>query len=650
MLEGMTRRGFVAGATVVGAAALCGGRGMLALANGAEGASFKPGSYTATRQGAHSDITVSVAVGEDGSVESVEVVENDDTGYISAYAVDLVSREIVENQTTDVNVASGATMSSLAIIGCVEDCLEQAGAPALVGEQPAPQRLEGQDAFCDVLVVGGGTAGILAACAAATEGKAGTDSGLSVMLVEQLPFLGGSFIVSGAGIFSIYGDPQHESGEFDTIQEDDFVRYMTERSQNDPLGCLNNGLQHACYQAMFPSQTLMIDLGAPFSNSKMDIVDAMAIKGEGYSDNAFANLKFLDDDGNVIPEYAKPIADTVGKGFVKIVDKLPNVEVRCGVEATGFVVEDGAVTGVDVVERDQVANTEKSYRIMARKVVVAPGSPNLNPSFLKEHGFDLFDAFTFCEAGSTGKVPEMLQDAGVDIDVIGNGGMCYNATGPEYAMEDGLALGGNCGCPIVNFDGKRYYDESGTAPFDTGRPTVQQRDNSAFIIADSSDTSYLMTTEPMFSYSYEGMTAGDYAVKRGWAEKADTLEELADKVGVPVDALSQTVRAFNAAAAGEREDEMGSDSSLMHPVLEAPFFAVKIHACRTEPYIGLRTVPGSTQIATSNGGTVGNLYGAGTLIGPNLFYVNYFQFCGGLTTALATGYLAGCEARESLGA
>lgn len=41
----------------------------------------------------------------------------------------------------------------------------------------------------------------------------------------------------------------------------------------------------------------------------MDWVDPMALQGEGYSDNAFVSLKFLDADGNPIPENSGPVAD-----------------------------------------------------------------------------------------------------------------------------------------------------------------------------------------------------------------------------------------------------------------------------------------------------------------------------------------------------
>lgn len=649
----LSRRAFLAGSLVVAGAAALGARTEQAGAEQADGTAitFTPGSYEATEQGHAFDVTVRVAFTEH-EVESVEVVENAEAEFFSSYAIELLASDVVKYQTPEVDVCSGASETSRGILACVQSCFDQAGAAVEGGgdlpEKPAPEQLAGEDAECDVLVIGAGAAGILAALSAATaDGTASTDSGLSVMVVEQLPFAGGSFVVSGAGMFSIYGDPQHEAGEFDTIDEDAFVRYLTARSEDDYLGCISEDLQRVCYRSIFPAETLMIDCGAPFSYSQMSVVDAMALQGEGWSDNAFANLAFLDEDGNRIAENSGPIADIVGKGFVSILGAKGNVELRTSTEAVSFIVEDGAVAGVNVVATDQAANTQTSYAIRAKKVVCATGSPNLNYDFLQEHGFDLIEANIFSGAGSTGRVPGMLEEAGLKPVVIGNGGMCYNGTGPEFGMEDGIALGA-AGLPFLNKEGKRYFDEGATQPFDTGRFTAGQTDNTTYAIADSG-ANYLMGNEPMYYDGNDGKVLAEYAVERGWAVKADTLEELMGMIDIDAEAALATLEKFNAAAAGETQDELGCSPETMISVTVPPFYAVTIHAVRAEPYIGLKVAEGgSTQIADASGQPIPNLYGAGTLVGPNLFYHRYFQYCGGLTTALAVGYAAGAEARDAI--
>ena len=127
-------------------------------------------------------------------------------------------------------------MTSMAIVNAVQDCLDQAGATLEDVAKPEATQVDHADEQVDVLVVGAGTAGIMAALAAATiDGKPNTASDLSVLLIEQLPFAGGSFIVSGAGMATLYGDPLHEAGEYTTVDENMYVDYCKFRSNNDDL-------------------------------------------------------------------------------------------------------------------------------------------------------------------------------------------------------------------------------------------------------------------------------------------------------------------------------------------------------------------------------------------------------------------------------
>lgn len=650
MGRNLSRRQFLTSSLVIGAAVAVPGLGGCTpkLSETGEDASlvFTSGTYQASAEGHTFPITVELTVSEN-AIEKLEVVENGDTEYISTYAIELLTDDILEYQSLEVDTCTGATLTSMAILQATQACFDQAGAKVkAASSKPSPEQVVGEDVECDVLVIGTGPAGSLAACAAATkDGSATSSSGLKVMVLEQLPYAGGSLVVSGAGIFSIYGDPQHLAGEYDTLSEDAFVRYLKERSLDDPLGCLDEPFQRKCYQSIYPAETLMIDLGAPFSYSEMHIVDPMAHEGEGYSDNAFANLAFLDEKGNVIAENSGPIADIVGKNFPKILGAKDNIELRLSTEAVSFIVEGGEVVGVNALTRDQAANTETTYAIRAKKVIVAPGAPNLNREFLEKHDFDLIDAIPWCGAGSTGKIPDMLEDAGFVPSIIGNGAMCYNGTGPQFAFEDGLPV--LYTFPFVNKEGKRYFNESDTFVTDTGRQTTPQPDNTGYAIIDSIE-SYVTGTEPMYWDGNDGKVLIEYAVERGLATKADTIEELADTIDVPKDVFLDTIARYKAAVAGEQEDEMGANAASMSKLETPPYYAMTVHAYRTEPYIGIQVESGTTKLLTEDGHVIPNVHGCGTLVGPNLFYHRYFQWCGGLTTALATGYLAGSEARDAI--
>lgn len=86
---------------------------------------LKDGIYTGTADAYRGTMTVSVTVSS-GTVTSIEILStNDDYEYYSR-AEQGVSAEIVENQTLDIDVVSGATYSSQGIINAVNNALSNA--------------------------------------------------------------------------------------------------------------------------------------------------------------------------------------------------------------------------------------------------------------------------------------------------------------------------------------------------------------------------------------------------------------------------------------------------------------------------------------------------------------------------------------------
>ena len=92
-------------------------------------AAFAPGTYTASAPGKKGPVTVEVRMSEN-AIESVEIVEFEDTERISAPARERVPQQIVELQSLNVDTVAGATLTSMAIIEGVADCVNQANGDA----------------------------------------------------------------------------------------------------------------------------------------------------------------------------------------------------------------------------------------------------------------------------------------------------------------------------------------------------------------------------------------------------------------------------------------------------------------------------------------------------------------------------------------
>ena len=148
---------------------------------------YTPGTYQASATGMNGLVNVSVTFDET-SITEIVIGENVETISISKPALTRVPQDIVEYQTLNVDLASGATISSNAVITAVADAVTQAGGDAAaLKAAPKPDKGIQEDATLttDIVVVGSGLTGVSAALEAANQGK-------NVILIEKMEAYGGS--------------------------------------------------------------------------------------------------------------------------------------------------------------------------------------------------------------------------------------------------------------------------------------------------------------------------------------------------------------------------------------------------------------------------------------------------------------------------
>ena len=94
---------------------------------------------------------------------------------------------------------------------------------------------------------------------------------------------------------------------------------------------------------------------------------------------------------------------------------------------------------------------------------------------------------------------------------------------------------------------------------------------------------------------------------------ANTFEELAQKMGVPVDAFVNTVTSYNDNIANGVDDPMGRTKSL-NPLEKAPYYALPVapgvHHCMG----GLR-VNAAAEVLDADGNAIPGLFAAGEVTG-----------------------------------
>lgn len=257
----------VSGATLTSNAAREGAAKAIAAARGErmEAAALTPGTYTATKEGYQKEhVTVSVTV-DANSITDVQIVEvTDHPSTITDAPCRQIPAAILVNQTYNVDGVTGATFTSNAIRNAVRDCLEQAGgSEAFSGAVEKVSLTQGEDVHTDILVVGGGAAGMVAAAEAYSGNNVDEVSGLKVMLIEKAGFLGGSTSVSG-GCFYTYED---ESGVYDEAWCQNVVREEIEHLAGDKQENFNEALLYGETGVMARTLQLLNHAYATFTDT-----------------------------------------------------------------------------------------------------------------------------------------------------------------------------------------------------------------------------------------------------------------------------------------------------------------------------------------------------------------------------------------------
>ncbi len=160
---------------------------------------FVPGEYEGTAAGYNGDVTLKVTFGET-TIENIEVVSSKETEHVGDVAFEPMFENIKAFTSTGVDVVSGATFTSRAVLNAVNDAAEKAGCDkAALTKGAVPFAYEAKDAIeetYDVVVVGAGGAGMAAAAQAAQDGN-------TVLVIEKNAEVGGNTLVSGGQYQSV---------------------------------------------------------------------------------------------------------------------------------------------------------------------------------------------------------------------------------------------------------------------------------------------------------------------------------------------------------------------------------------------------------------------------------------------------------------
>lgn len=559
--------------------------------------SLTPGVYTSTQSGFLGEVTVSVEVDEKAILSVVVDEVTDYPAHLVKAPVEQLPEEIVLNQSYNVDVVSGATFTSMAIKNAVKDCLTQAGNSDSFNQKIEKEEIEITDEEVDVLVVGGGGAGVLAALSAIE------NSDFNVMLIEKEGFLGGTTALS-QGMAISYLDSE---GLYDEAWNQNAYqkhKVVLESYGNDNL---NEELLHSYIDAIPTTLQILEDFGITMSQ--------------------FANRDLIVFDG----PYSEQLNGTslwYSANFGEYVNNHlseTNVDVVLNTAAKSLIVdENGAVIGV------QAVRNEKEYTIYAKKVILATGGFANNQALIEEYAPMAKGTYAFCSAGSDGDGFIMAKEIGaahtgnsmlgtLGQDVIH--GIYSKIAHTQYSNSNVLN---------INQDGVRFCAET-TYPYGKYDEVVQQEGQLIWGIVDSDNPSYTV----LESY-----------VDNELVFKANTIEELANLIKVDSSTLSDTVALYNTYYDQGVDADFNVSADKMDRIDSGTYYAFVLKPFALTSMVGLE-VDGDCQVKNTNGELIENLYAAGDMVMGGNFGTHYVGG-NGVGTALYTGTISGKAAKEAL--
>jgi flavocytochrome c len=300
----------------------------------------------------------------------------------------------------------------------------------------------------------------------------------------------------------------------------------------------------------------------------------------------------------------------------------------------------GRVTGVEL--RDRMNET----RVRAHGgVVLATGGFARSPERLAAIDRRFIGMAATTGVGHTGDALRMAEPLGAffrDMEYV-KPSYELHVTG-DSATE--ICLVFYLGAIIVNREGRRFVNES--IPYkDIGMASIDQTDGVGFMVFDQKifDRAVENTRNASSAIPPENVVSGLDESRIRLLVKADTIEELADRMHVPRPELTETVDRYNGFVAAGTDPEFGRthlSANIGVPVkIETPpFYAYEAKSHFLATYAGL-AVDDSMRVLTPAGHIPG-LFAAGEAIGG--FHGASYHSGAAVGQALVFGRIAGREA------
>ena len=546
---------------------------------------YKAGTYSSKAAGIGGDVIVTMTF-DTNKITDVVIDASHETPGIGQKAAVELKKALLAGQSAQVDSVSGASITSGAVRKAAAKCIAQAKGEIpieVVTKETAKEEDSGdwlgkapeiaekdiaKTVTTDILVIGCGTGGMFAvASAAENDGK--------VIGIDRFS--------TGTGIRGDLGaiDSRYQKQAGTKIDKFDYIAMATRyagghvKQELIKLWADNSG------------ETINW-LGDRLKEHGIDLMNEAGDEGTfvRYKDFATGHSpqKVVGNDGKVMNEILYKYAESKGARF-DYSTTMVKLEKKNG-RVTGCIARDGDGKYVRyIAKKGTVVATggyARNYPMMQAlqpwnlRVVSRTGAmPGATGSGIKAClwvGAKMDETHCAMKFDRAALKPD--QKAGLDTVKAGTAKMFWMGSQPWLK---------------VNSFGERFINESGTYE-NPLHADEYNKDHCHYSIFDSNWVPYTKQfkmhgcsrlwpfsngAEPNHMYTEMRDKVLPSLVKDGFAFKADSIEELARKLGLPADQLKKTVDRYNKLAYKGVDEDFGKEKHRLTPVDKPPFYGVK---------------------------------------------------------------------------
>lgn len=348
-----------------------------------------------------------------------------------------------------------------------------------------------------------------------------------------------------------------------------------------------------------------------------------------------------------------PIPSGVYLAFRENVRQRPRIEIAYETPLRDLVQDP------DTLEVFGVIAEHHGQRVAIRAnkgVVMAVGGYEANPDMQRNY-YGLSDVAPLGSPHNTGDGIRILQKAGAELWHMRNQGQS-GGIWPGY-RPNGWTNGflrnffwQSFSWIEVDADSERFYNETAELQLTHykekkhGRwvDTPHYRATPVHMIFDATTCQYNKLVVEMMSWNpvvggYRWSDDNTAEVEKGWIQQADSIEELATKIGRDPAKLRDTVERYNAACRDRRDADFQRNPETLYPIADGPFYAMRIDPVIVCTGGGARRNIRS-EVLDHAGKPIPRLYEAGEL---GSMFSDLYQNGSYLTEAMISGRAAGRE-------